>query len=397
MNQVDGLTRDDWARGAPSVDHKYPEVTINLDGTPNSIRADSWRVFINEGTGGIHLPANLDATLRWSELNRLQLLSEVNYTGQDAGIESYVESRPSIRGLAWHQHGKSLIDLQKTSLTNVTVSCGTGPLLLRLPTAGSTKGLTLHVSGNLDGVRVETPRRGEGLALTIWYMNRPGIPNAVLGLELISALHIWHAARIRFGEFACCTALERLDIRGPRTVIEDIAAIARFTKLRNIRMLDCYDFGVEDFPVPGTFPQLESIGFDGLRTDDAKKLGERLKDYPGLSIRGKRTESWIRKNLENPFFTWGGEHGEAIGSRACRIYNLASTAIDKFDTVVAADDVRAVMQKFVEAFNRLGADYALDTIMREEIGDAFNELIRRKPETVTEADASAWFDDLRDF
>ncbi len=376
---------------------RYPEVTISLDDRPSSIRADSWRVFINPGSSGPHLCVRPDSKLNWSQLDQLQKLSEINYIGQDAGIESFLASRPSIRGLAWHQHGKSVIDLSKTSLTNVTVSCGTDPLLLRLPLAGSASALTLHVSGSLDTLRVEDPRGGEGLSLTIWYLNRAGTPEAVPGLDLISGLNIWHAARIRFAVFAHWTALESLDIRGPQTLIEDIGSIATFSRLRRIRMINCYDFRADDFPLPVAFPSLENLTFDGVRADDARKLSARLKGCPGLSIRGRRTDSWIRQNLENPFFMWGGEHGETIGSRACRIYNVASAAIDKLDPSASASDVRVVMQKFAAAFNRLNADYTLDTIMREEIGDAFSELIRRRPEIVTDQEAADWLDDWRDF
>lgn len=380
---------------------KYPEIMIDLDGSPRSIRADAWRVFIYpEDEVGVDFPAKLDAKLNWSELDRLPKLLDIHYAGLDSGIVAYVASRPALRELAWHRHGQSVIDLRKTSLTKIAIDSGMGELMLRLPDSGSARELIVHVYGSQGGLRVKAPDHGEGMDVTLWYHSRSGTPVAIPGLERVKSLKIWHAAKVELAAFTVCTEIEQLslvDILGPHPAIPDISKISQFAKLRHIKVLECYDFDAEAFPAPSELPLLETVIFDGLRNEDAKKLQRRLKGLPGLSIRGRRTESWIRNNLENPFFAWGGEYGEGIGSKACQIYKTASVSIDKLGASATADEMQAVLKKFVESFNRLETRHDIDTIMAEEIGDAFDKLARRYPKKVTGPTISKWFDEWRDF
>lgn len=374
----------------------YPEVTIDLDRLPISLRADSWRVSIRPTDNllvATDIPVRRDAKLRWSELDGLRQLIEIRYIGEDVGIVKYVAARAGIRELAWHKHNQSLIDLSSTALAKVVIECDAEPLTLRLPSSGTTKQLTVHAAGDLSNLCVEAPNHGDGIDLTIWYVDKPGTPAMVRGLERIRALRVWHAAKVDLGSFAGCPEIETLDIRDPQGSIENLATLSRFAMLKSLRIKDCYELAIDEIPLPAELKKLESIAFDGIRADDAKKISERLKGFKGLSIRGKRTEAWMRKNFGNPFFAWSSEYGAEMGSKACRIFNSASAAIDKLDTSATAAQVQAIMKKFVESFNRM----EIDTVMREQIADAFEVLMQLKPRVVSKQVSSKWFKAWRDF
>ena len=162
-------------------------------------------------------------------------------------------------------------------------------------------------------------------------------------------------------------------------------------------MIECYDFDATSLPSPDAMPRLEKLELDGLRGDAAALIAKQWKGFAGLSIRGKRSPGWIRDNLGNPFFTWGDELGHAAVTQACRIYKTASTALDKLGEDADANAVRAILEKFVTGFNRFNAKHDVDTMMREQICEAFLQLAQRRPALVNEEEVQPWIEEWREF
>ena len=110
---------------------------------------------------------------------------------------------------------------------------------------------------------------------------------------------------------------------------------------------------------------------DGIRKCDAEKIKSAWKSFGDLSVKGVRTEKWIRENLDNPFRDWDRDYDQKIGKKAASIYKKALKAIDKLPDQ-KLETTESVLRSYVEAFNRFAEE--LDTTAREVIVDAYHLL-----------------------
>lgn len=113
---------------------------------------------------------------------------------------------------------------------------------------------------------------------------------------------------------------------------------------------------------------------DGIRESDAAVLAGRSAGGPKLSIRGRRSDTWLKANIDNPFRHWEDEYPKKVASAASSAYRKALAAVDKLPPEASPDAAREVMETFMAAFNRVNEKHDLDTIMREEVGEVFYEL-----------------------
>jgi hypothetical protein len=386
-----------------------PQLTINLQGTERRVPNDLWRIWLLPGepeTGVvIRVPIDPEAPVRWEELDQLPELREIQYSGRDVRVLEYLAARPDLNRLAWSDHRQTLLDFSRTTLGELSLDCGPGPLEVRLPTGGTLERLSLAPAARSDalsplrrggrvGLEVHAPEAGAGISLTLRCQGLPDGPEAIPGLERICALSLWGVREVRLECLLAFQELEELTIFGPPGTVTGLRELARFPKLRRLRLRECYSLGVEALPPASAFPALESVEVDGVRQADAVVLAERLAGLGSLSIRGKRSDSWLRANLDNPFREWSDEHGSATGKAAMAAYRKAVTALDRAGSDAAL--VQAALHAFVEAFNRRSARDPFDTIQREEVSDAFDELASRVTEAVPLATAREWFDEWED-
>jgi hypothetical protein len=144
----------------------------------------------------------------------------------------------------------------------------------------------------------------------------------------------------------------------------------------------------------GTLPDLPSLSrlaFHGLRRTAAAAIRAR---YRGsgvhLTVTGAKDDTWLAANLTNPFRDWADDDPRA-GAAACKAYAAAVRALP-----TEAEAARPVLHEFVRQLNRIDARYDLiDTLRREQAGDAFLALAARAG--VPAARADEWFDEWRDF
>jgi hypothetical protein len=122
-------------------------VTLNLDGTPRSVRSDLWRAWLQPGPPEpevqVQIQADPKANLNWEELSKLKDLVELHYTGTDAGVLDYLASRPSIRTFEWRGHGQANIDLSRLTVRQVWLQLPEDALELALPSGGTLQHLSI--------------------------------------------------------------------------------------------------------------------------------------------------------------------------------------------------------------------------------------------------------------
>ena len=86
------------------------------------------------------------------------------------------------------------------------------------------------------------------------------------------------------------------------------------------------------------------------------------------------------------------------GAAACRAYGAAVRALDKTTVAGASrtDQVRRILHDLITALNAIEEKYGIiDTVRREQAGDAFSDLAERYGVELELADQ--WFDERRDF
>jgi hypothetical protein len=376
-------------------------VSLNLDGTPRSVRSDLWRVWLQPGPPEpevqVQIQADPNARLNWSELSKLKELVELHYTGGDAGVVEYLASRPAIRTFEWRDHRQARVDLSRLQLRQVWLELPEGDFELILPASASLRQLSLSASRPGQRVRIVTEDRGRGVALRLLCRESKEPRNGIEGLEAARSLHFWSVNTLRLSSFAGFANLEELLVFGPPGKIEDIENLAQFPGLKKLQLRECYSLNAEAIPEPARLPHLKAVEIDGIRESDAAVLSQRLAGGPKLSIRGRRSDTWLKANIDNPFRHWEDEYPKKVATAATLAYRKALAAVDKLPPEASTEAAWVVMETFMAAFNRVNEKHDLDTIMREEVGDVFYELVERLPASVDRALAQGWFDELRDF
>ncbi|PRX17175.1 hypothetical protein [Actinoplanes italicus] len=151
--------------------------------------------------------------------------------------------------------------------------------------------------------------------------------------------------------------------------------------------------------LPG--PSLQALVVDGLRKSAARALRAR---YRGsgvtLMLSGAKSDSWLDVHLDNPFRDWADDD-PAAGDAACKAYAAAVQALGTLTApagpaAAAAAAAEPILRELVKHLNAVDNKFdIIDTLRREEAGDAFMNLAARAG--VPPAQADEWFDTWRDF
>jgi hypothetical protein len=203
---------------------------------------------------------------------------------------------------------------------------------------------------------------------------------------------VFNVTRLELSRLLPYRALEELSVAGPPGEILDIERLAQFPRLAQLTLRECYRLSADRFPSLAELPGLRSVFIDGVRQDEGALVKQRLASVSELSLRGLRSDAWLRANLDNPFREWPDDYGATVGRAAMAAFRTALTALEKPSTRADAAAIREVLQAFVERFNRLSSRTPFDTIQREQVADGYDELAGRVAETVPLAEARAWFD-----
>jgi hypothetical protein len=363
-----------------------PPAAVELD-------ASTWRLWLEgEPEEGLAMRVRVDpnAPIAWRELDKLKELVELEYQGTDARVATYVATNKKLRTFRWLRHAKVRIDLARSTLTELSVDARSA-LTLHLPRSLTTLRLLDVTAWNRLAVR--TDDGGARLAVWIWGPAKP--VRAIAGLPRLRVLSVGAAKELDLALVAKHPHLERLEVFGDENgiAIANVRRLASLPGLAEIQIRSAFHTDFSRFPSPDEMPALQRLEIDGVRTDAAAMLKERFRGFSGLSLRGVRSDAWLRANADNPFREWSDEYGAALGRRATKAYRDAHASFDA--SRPTARQAEAVLRRFVEAFNEVEAQ--IDTIMREEIDGAFQRLAERVRGRVPDATATRWFDAWRDF
>ncbi len=321
-----------------------------------------------------------DASVRWSELDRLPRLSEIDYAGTDGALLEYVCARPMIDTLGWSGHGRAELDLRGTNLVEVRTSVD-APLRLLLPSGVR----ALRVTGDPSLLTVVHPTDGRTLELELY----GDVRGAPLGIPALRHLSIVLARRVAIAPLLAFPALTHLRVHGEVVEVPDPEQLAGLRALRQLAVFQCYRLDVAKLPrAAEAWPDLERVSIDGFRKVDAARWKACLAGVRTVELRGGKTDAYLAANLDNPFRDWA-DRSAARGRKATAAWRRARGALVEG---LPRDACEAVLRAFVDGFNAFDD---VDTIDREEIGEAFFGLARAAG--IPDAEAASWFDAWRDF
>ncbi|MBL8743909.1 MAG: hypothetical protein JNK04_22530, partial [Myxococcales bacterium] len=288
---------------------------------------------------GKQLDVPLGEGLNWQALEALGCLSEIDYSGADAGIVGLLERAPIIRSLSWQQHGRDVIDVRSLDLDQLIVD-HSQPLTILADRLA-----TLTVLGSGDGVTVTMPT-AEKLHLRLSGKGSPRLP--IAGLEgLARKLELQHFDEIAFAAIANHPDLTELAIfAGPRARFRELKSLRQLTKLRTLTIREGYGLDASVLADAELPPSLDHVVIRGYTKEHGEALRALFGSVARFEIAGAREASELEATLSNPFDWSGIDPRES--SRATKAWADAVTGLRK---AKSKPERSAVLRKFVTAFN----------------------------------------------
>lgn len=320
----------------------------------------------------------------------------IDYHGNDSGFAGWSAQR-AIEQFTWAPVFADTRRLDarmaKIQTLHIGLEAVTGRLEITLP-----EETRLGLSGDLTRIGVAGALPGL-LSLHPALGRRPGQAPYVLPdlgmLQGVSALALYGqplAQAISLQGIERFPALEHLSLWGAFT---DWQALARLPGLKSLEIR--YSPDLDGLPPLDTWPLLER--FIGFNVDEAagKRLKTQLKarekarpwaDY--TSVSKLRAPQWWQSEYGRPFAGWS--------ARAAKSANLAyDAALAALSDAVDVQAVQAAIAAFAAHFNSMKG---IETSEREDIGEAvwqFSQHARLAALGVSEDQAQAWFDAVRDY
>ncbi|TMR22364.1 hypothetical protein ETD86_11735 [Nonomuraea turkmeniaca] len=319
--------------------------------------------------------------IRWAGLDARPRLTTLSWSGDDRGLAEALEDRPLLAALRWASPPGE-VDLGRTHLTDLIIE-GPGPRRLVLPPGL----MRLKLLGE-PPEEVVAAADGRWVHLLLRSCHR-GVPS---GLHGVRDLTLDVARDLPGAVLDGLTELESLLVRwtGPYGGFPGAVVLPR---LHSLELIDAY--GVEASTLPES---LRYLRVNGLRSSRSRAVRQR---YQGadvvVEVRGAKSDRWLAGNIDNPLRDWVDDDKRG-GTAACKAYAEAARAIGALsaEDPGAVANARGVLLRFVEELNSIDERHEMiDTLRREEAGEAFFGLAKRAGVPATEA--GAWFDDWREF
>ena len=344
-----------------------------------------------------HISVNeLEGIEDWKELDKSWALTDIRYEGNDPNIIPYIAGRKLITKLNWQNHQQQSIDISQTNLLEVKLDI-TGLKELTLNPVIDELWL-MGDSSHLRTLKINHPFRGKGLMLSLDKVGDIPVPD--FGLSELAELRLSEVTNVDLQPVIdLYPHLTRLRIWGAPGHVKNVNRLKHLSRLTDLQFNNLFGFSGADFPTAEDLPEIETLWLYGAPQEAGKAIKSRFKNVEDLGIRQLKNDDWIEANLNNPFRSWDGREGiqDKHAKAAANAYKKASTALKKLSGKSLSDSLlEPVLKDFVEAFNKINRQNSIETMEREEIFDAYNDLLR-KLELKSLDTYERWFDQWREF
>lgn len=355
-------------------------VSISIGGPPRDVALGWSRVSIC--VGGEIEPAPATVSPKWSALDALPGLSTLEVEGSAPGLSDYLASRPLVSGVEWTSPPAE-IDLSRTRVGDVTLQ---SVETTRLTLPASADHVTIELAPKGGVVTIDVPDGDHRLDVFVaGSPERVVLPRRLTSLTVVGPRSVDVAALL-----VRCPALRSLMVGRGGPGLAGFRALSQARALERLFLVDRWDLDPAEI---GALPKsLESVELSGVRKSRLTALKAAFAGVAHLEIRGVRADVILDRDADCPFVTWSDD-APALGKGALAAWRKAKTAIGVAKR--SPKKTEAALEVLVVALNRLHAKFGLDTLRREEAGDAVVGLAALGG--VAERRASAIFDAHRDF
>lgn len=327
-------------------------------------------------------------------LSELRQIKDENYFSYE--IEScfydddlaqlLVENR-LVTQLEIKENASKIVDVSKTALTRFSINVtGVEKIILNREIS------VLSLSGNYDDLtEIQCPFDGRLLALYIGIKDKF---SAFSGLEKVLSLRVDFVKNLDIKEVKkVATDVRSLWLMSGGGKLQNILELKAFSKVRFIWLSDV--FGFDEFPEKENFPQLQTLRLWSIPKSIGDKVKKEYKGIDDLEIKQLRTEEWLKANLENPLRHWDGREGntQAKAKKAMKAY--ADTYKKLNQKGISNDEKLELLKAFIQVFNQIDAKWGIDTLEREEIYDAYKNLVQLT--SLDNKSAESLFESLQEF
>ncbi|MBK8258645.1 MAG: hypothetical protein IPK82_39050 [Polyangiaceae bacterium] len=357
------------------------EVEMDLGAGAFRVRRDSTSLIV--GLTGL-LPAPTSDPVKWNALDVLPYLTEITYQGSDARFVDYVRER-KIRKVDWRAHRQTNISLENAAVQTLTLEVGPNELTIKMNDLLD----RLQLNGRADRLTVDGAQVGFPFSYYVYAPELTAPPKGLDGLQIASYGGL---KQVDTHHLTALPTVVELSLSGAPGTITDAGGFNKLTHLKELTIYEMYGLDVEHWPE--SFSGLDVLRMKGLKKADADKIKALVASVPRVDVTGARTDEWLATNLENPFRNWSDD-GESFGKVAINAWKKAKSVVIVKGKDTPLKEAEAALKAMIVELNRLDDKRSIDTIRREEAGDAFMQLAEEAG--VAKETAEKWFDAWREF
>ncbi|WP_143261637.1 hypothetical protein [Allokutzneria sp. NRRL B-24872] len=321
------------------------------------------------------------------------------YRGNDTSFVEWARNRP-IERFHWTPEAAVKIDASRARISSFTIHLGTEPVEVVVPHSEPGNGNSFSVSGDLS---LFTPVLADGTrAPETLYLSTVTPPDPTGAPWRLPDLPVFAAAK-RVGVYGQplrqpfdCTSLllfprvEGVDLSGQLTNLEALMELSELTSLRISSSPD-----LSSFPPLERFTKLnrlmlssiDEINGKRIRAEHRKLTKNPDREWHQSWVSELRKPEWFVTEHGLPFSEWPAKAGRV----ATKTYRTASAGIAR---ATSAAEVEEAIRTFVRFFN---TQPNIETIKRDDLGDAVALLATHAPFDVSPDLAQTWFDEERDY
>lgn len=302
-------------------------------------------------------------------------------------LKIFLAENPLISTIVILGNASKVVDISRTALTELIINVsGVEQLIL------NREMFHLTLKGDFSSLKeVVCPFGGKLLHLNL---HTDEHFSAFSGLKKAKSLRVDFKNSFDISELKkVLTDTRQLWLMSKGGIIKNILELKDFEKVEDIWLSEVYGF--DEFPKKTDLPHLEFLSLWSIPKTIGEQIKKEFKGIHSLEVKQLWSEAWLKANLENPLRNWDGNEGipATKAKKAMKIYADSYKTISKEG--ISEEEKQQILLNFLKIFNEIEQKWGIDTLEREEIGEAYHILAQFT--TMTESQIEDFFENHRDF
>jgi hypothetical protein len=327
----------------------------------------------------------------WHILDTLGCLTAMIVNGRQTGLIEYIKNRQLITELIWNNCIDKFVDISETCIKELTINTK-AEITINL----GVKNNHLNLEEiNIEQLKVVHSSHGKDLAISIRNSKTGKIPNFKLHdlteFQLYGKFKTFDVKLIA----EAYPNLESLAIAGNLAIGENIAYLAKLSKLRYLQLDEVFGYQAVDFPSRLDLKNLEQLIIRVYPKEATDKIHREFSNLHELELVGGKTADWVADNIDNPFRAWEERHFSEkdlkVAKNAYKSILKASSSLVKFDEKA----IVKILKEFVMTMNKISTK--IQTTERDEVSNIFDDVLLKLGIDPKSRKYQNYFDDWRDF